>query len=85
MLSKRYVLSMLDDPAPRWTQVAPKTSQNCPKMASTWPEISPRETQVATKSSQDTFKMASTRPRVHILQHITYNVHLISLARRNAR
>ena len=30
MLSKRYVLSMLDNPAPRFTQVAPKTSQNCP-------------------------------------------------------
>ena len=71
--------------APSLTQVPSKTSQSGTKMAPTLPKMVLSYTRVAPKSSQETPKMASTRTRMHILQHVTYKLHLISLARRNAR
>ena len=49
MCSKRYTVLMFDDQASRWTQVAPKPSQDSPKMAPAWPKMAPSWTQVAPK------------------------------------
>ena len=49
MRSKRYMVLMFDDQASRWTQVAPKPSQDSPKMAPAWPKMAPSWTQVAPK------------------------------------
>ena len=58
MLSKRYVLSMLDDPAPRFTQVAPKTSQSGPNIAPTWPKIGSNGNKVPPRYCQDGINLA---------------------------
>ena len=44
--STTYVLSVLDDQAPRWSQVAPKSSHDSPMMAPAWPQMIPSCTQV---------------------------------------
>ena len=49
MRSKRYAILMFDDQASRWSQVAPKPSQDSLKMAPTWPKMAPSLTQVAPK------------------------------------
>ena len=58
MLSKRYALSMLDDPAPRFTQVAPKTSQTGPNIAPTWPKIAPNGNKVLPRYCPDGINLA---------------------------
>ena len=61
-LSKSYALSMFHVQATKWTQVAPKSSQDSPKMAPNLPIIAKRWTQVAPKSSQDSPKMGRPCP-----------------------
>ena len=93
------VLSMCDDQAPRWSQVAPRVlpgypqdgpskDQDCPSKAQDVPSCA----QEAPKSSQDSQKIASTWPIIAsmqhvfvILWHVTYNTQPTSPARRNAQ
>ena len=50
MLSKRYALSMFDDQAPSWAQVALKSSPNTANMAPAWTNMTQTYTHVAPKS-----------------------------------
>ena len=63
-LTKKDALSMFYVQAQRWTQVAPKSSQNSTKIAPKLPKMAPRWTQVAPESSQDSPKMAPTLPKM---------------------
>ena len=49
MRSKRYTVLMFDNQASKWTQVAPKPSQDSTKIAPTWPKTAPSWTHVAPK------------------------------------
>ena len=60
---KRNALSMFDVQAAKWTQVAPKSSQDTPKMAPTWPKIAKVNTS-RPQVFQDSPKMAPICPRI---------------------